>query len=146
MTLTIRPLTPADKADWSVLWNEYLAYYETSLPADMYDLAFERMLSGDDHEFHGMMALLDGKPVGLVHYLYHRHGWKPEPVCYLQDLYVSPETRGTGAGRALIEAVYKAADKDGAPSVYWLTQDFNISARKLYDRIATQTPFIKYAR
>ncbi|MDD9921010.1 MAG: GNAT family N-acetyltransferase, partial [Boseongicola sp.] len=57
-----------------------------------------------------------------------------------------PDVRGQGIGRALIEAVYSAADDAGAPAVYWLTQDFNAEARKLYDRIGTLTPFIKYAR
>jgi len=46
----------------------------------------------------------------------------------------------------LIEAVYKAADDAGAPSVYWMTQEFNTNARKLYDRIGQLTPFIKYQR
>ena len=64
----------------------------------------------------------------------------------MQDLYVDPAARGTGAGRALIEAVYAAADANGTPSVYWMTQDFNTAARLLYDRIASLTPFIKYQR
>ena len=84
--------------------------------------------------------------MGLTHYIFHRHGWKIENVCYLQDLYAAPDVRGKGVGRALIEAVYAEADKAGAPSVYWLTQDFNATARQLYDRIGTVTPFIKYTR
>jgi GNAT superfamily N-acetyltransferase len=67
-------------------------------------------------------------------------------VCYLQDLYTVPMCRGQGLGRALIEAVYQAADAHGTPTVYWLTQDFNHTARQLYDRVATLTPFIKYNR
>jgi GNAT superfamily N-acetyltransferase len=82
----------------------------------------------------------------LVHYLFHRHCWRIEDVCYLQDLYAAPEVRGRGVGRALIEAVYRAADAAGAPSVYWLTQDFNATARQLYDRIGHVTPFVKYVR
>lgn len=146
MSLEIRPLAPADRAEWGVLWQGYLTYYETTLPETVYDSSFARMLSGDDHEFQGRLALLDGKPVGLVHYLFHRHGWKIENVCYLQDLYTAPEARGKGIARALIEAVYAEADKAGAPAVYWLTQDFNTTARQLYDRIGTLTPFVKYAR
>ena len=46
-------------------------------------------------------------------------------MCYLQDLYADPEVRGRGVGRALIEAIYAAADAEGAQGVYWLTQDFN---------------------
>ena len=56
------------------------------------------------------------------------------------------DVRGKGIGRALIEAVYAEADRRGTPSVYWMTQDFNTTARQLYDRIAKLTPFIKYSR
>ena len=145
MTL-IRPVTAADKPDWERLWCAYLAFYETELPQDIYDTLFARLLGDDPQDFRGLIAEVDGKPVGLTHYVFHRHGWKVENTCYLQDLYADPEVRGQGVGRALIEAVYDAADKAGAPSVYWMTQDFNAEARKLYDRIATLTPFIKYAR
>ncbi len=69
-----------------------------------------------------------------------------ENTCYLQDLYADPDVRGRGVGRALIEAVYDAADAAGVPTVYWLTQDFNTTARRLYDRIGVKTPFIKYNR
>ena len=146
VSLSIRPIAGSDRAEWGRLWQGYLAFYKTELPKEIYDLAFERLLSGEDGEFQGFIALADDRPVGLVHYLFHRHGWKREKVCYLQDLYADPEVRGKGVGRALIEAVYAQADAAGAPSVYWLTQDFNTEARKLYDRIGTLTPFIKYGR
>lgn len=146
MKLTVRPLTRADRADWDRLWTAYLAFYETELPREVYDIYFERLLGDDPQDFSGLVAEQDGRLVGLTHYLLHRHGWKIENTCYLQDLYADPEVRGQGVGRALIEAVYMAADTAGAPSVYWLTQDFNAEARKLYDRIGVKTPFIKYAR
>ncbi|RED12826.1 GNAT family N-acetyltransferase [Pontivivens insulae] len=146
MTLTIRPLAPEDRDAWSALWRDYLTFYKSSVPQEVYDSSFERMLGDDPRDFSGMIALKEGEAVGLVHYLFHRHGWKIEEVCYLQDLYVSPAARGTGAGRKLIEVVYAAADAHGAPSVYWLTQDGNATARQLYDRIATKSDFIKYQR
>ena len=142
----IRPLIAADKPEWSRLWRAYLAFYETTLPQDTYDIYFERLIGNDPQDFHGLIAEVDGKPVGLAHFVFHRHGWKIENTCYLQDLYADPEVRGKGVGRALIQAVYDAADLANAPSVYWLTQDFNTEARHLYDRIGTLTPFIKYAR
>ena len=145
-TLVIRALREEDRADWARLWTDYLTFYESSVPAEVYDSSFARLLGDDPQDFHGFLAVLDGKPVGLVHYLFHRHGWKIENVCYLQDLYADPEVRGMGVGRKLIEAVYAAADAAGAPSVYWMTQHFNTEARKLYDRIGTLTPFIKYQR
>ena len=112
----------------------------------MYDTYFERLLGDDPHDYSCLIAEVDGQPRGLTHFLFHRHGWRVEDVCYLQDLYADPELRGHGLGRKLIEAVYAEADARGAPSVYWLTQDFNETARHLYDRIGRVTPFIKYER
>ncbi|GGL74601.1 GNAT family N-acetyltransferase [Wenxinia marina] len=144
--ILIRPLAAADRLDWARLWRGYLAFYETELPAAQYDATFARLLSGDPDDFHGLVAEADGHLVGLAHYLFHRHGWRQDRVCYLQDLYADPQVRGTGVGRALIEAVYAAADKEGAPRVYWLTQDFNATARRLYDRIGRKSAFIRYDR
>jgi len=146
MTLHIRALLREDEPHWRRLWRDYLAFYETELPEENYRVYFERLLGDDRQDFHGLIAELDGQPVGLTHYLFHRHGWKIESTCYLQDLYADPEVRGQGVGRALIEAVYAAADEAGSRSVYWLTQDFNADARVLYDRIGKLTPFIVYSR
>lgn len=145
-SIILRPLALSDEADWRRLWTGYLAYYETTVADAVYASTFARLLGSDPRDFNGLIATVDGQAMGLAHYLFHRHAWKLEEVCYLQDLYVAPEARGTGLGRALIEAVYAAADKAGAPSVYWLTQDFNQTARQLYDRVGKLTPFIRYNR
>ena len=144
--LSVRPIEARDEAEWRVLWTGYLEFYETSVTDEVYQETFRRLLMDDPHEFNGLVAERDGRLIGVTHYLFHRHAWKIENVVYLQDLFVSKDARGTGAGRALIEAVYAEADKAGCPAVYWLTQDFNATARQLYDRIATKTPFIRYNR
>ncbi|WP_417603328.1 GNAT family N-acetyltransferase [Primorskyibacter flagellatus] len=144
--VSVRALRISDESEWRRLWTGYLEYYEAEVPEEVYASSFARLLGDDPQNFSGMIAVVDGTPVGLMHYLFHRHGWKVENVCYLQDLYTDPSVRGTGIGRALIEAVYAKADAAGAPSVYWLTQDFNHTARKLYDKVGRQTPFIKYQR
>ncbi|MFO1107380.1 MAG: GNAT family N-acetyltransferase [Amaricoccus sp.] len=142
----IRRIEAADEAEWRRLWRAYLAFYETDLPDTIYRSSFARLVDPDVTDYHGLLALRGDRPVGLVHFIFHRHGWQIEDVCYLQDLYVDPEIRGGGLGRALIEAVYDAADAAGRPNVYWLTQSFNMQARALYDRIGSVTPFIKYRR
>lgn len=146
MGLIIRPLTAADEAAWRRLWAGYLAFYETELPEEVYASSFARMLGADAQDYNGLIAVAGGTPVGLAHFLFHRHGWSIANVCYMQDLYADPSVRGQGIGRALIEAVYAAADAAGAPGVYWMTQDFNTAARRLYDRIGVKSPFIKYNR
>jgi GNAT superfamily N-acetyltransferase len=159
--VAIRPLEAGDEAEWRRMWTGYLEFYETSVPEEVYRSTFARILAGnasdgsadgggdgggDGSAIFGLIVEADGKPAGLVHYFFHRHCWKIENVCYLQDLYVDPAFRGRHLGRALIEAVYARADEAGCPAVYWMTQSFNHTARQLYDRIAKLTPFIKYSR
>ena len=146
MPVDIRPLHPADEAAWRGLWGDYLEFYGTDVSDAVYASTFARLLSDDDRDFNALVAVQDGTLVGLTHYLFHRHCWRIENTCYLQDLYVAPAARGTGTGRKLIEAVYAAADEAGAPGVYWLTQDDNAAGRRLYDRVGSLTNFIKYAR
>ena len=142
----IRPLRADDRAEWRRLWTLYLEFYESSVSEDVYATTFERLLSGEENEFQALVLEREGGLGGIVHYLFHRHCWRVENVCYLQDLYVDSDLRGTSRGRALIEAVYRAADQAGAPKVYWLTQHFNEAGRRLYDRVGHLTPFIRYDR
>lgn len=146
LAVTVRPLRAEDEDAWRMLWKAYLAFYESAVEEEVYASTFARLLGDDPRDFNALVAVCDGRIVGITHYLFHRHAWRIEEVCYLQDLYADPDVRGKGVGRALIEAVYAAADAHGAPTVYWLTQTFNETARQLYDRIATVTPFIKYQR
>jgi GNAT superfamily N-acetyltransferase len=145
--VVIRPLHKDDEGEWRRLWTAYLAFYETVLPEEIYATTFARLTGeGAAGEYRGLLATLDGKPVGLAHYLFHRSCWTIGNVCYLQDLFADPEVRGSGIGRALIEGVYAKAREAGSPEVYWMTQEFNATARQLYDRIADKTPFIIYQK
>ena len=145
-TTDIRPLQMHDETDWRRLWKLYLEFYESSVEEEVYATTFSRLLSHEDNEFAGLIAFRDNRAVGITHYLFHRHCWRVENVCYLQDLYVDTSERGTGLGRALIERVYQAADEAGCPRVYWHTQHFNEVGRRLYDRLAELTPFVMYSR
>ena len=125
--------------------GKYFEFYESPQPQEVVDSAWQRILAGQNP--HGLLALAgDREVVGLVHYIFHPSTWTADPYCYLQDLYVDEAWRGKGVGRALIEAVYRAAVAKPASQVYWLTQHFNDDARLLYDRVAELTPFIKYVK
>lgn len=145
-TITIRPVRREDAREWRRLWTGYLDFYESSVSEDVYVSTFERLFSEESYDPRCLLAWDGDHAVGLVHYMAHRHCWRVEDVCYLQDLFTAPETRGKGAGRALIEAVYREADRMGYGAVYWLTADSNHTARQLYGRVAKNTGFIKYQR
>lgn len=146
MTVQIRALQRADEQAWRALWTGYLNFYESAVSEDVYRTTFERFFDPGRYEPKCLIAVVDRDVVGIVHYMAHRHCWKLGDVCYLQDLFVAPALRGTGAGRALIEAVYNEADASEWENVYWMTQHFNEAGRRLYDRVGKLTPFIKYQR
>jgi len=140
----VRPLEQSDHADWRRLWSAYLEFYNTTVGEEVYATTWKRLFTQGEFEPKGFIARLDGKAVGLTHYLYHRTCWSPVDNCYLQDLFADPDVRGKGVGRALIMAVHEAAAKRGVTNVYWMTHETNTNARKLYDSVARRTGFIEY--
>ncbi len=76
--------------------------------------------------------------------IFHRSTILIGPTCYLQDLFTNEAARGNGIGRALIEAVYERAKIAGSPRVYWQTHESNVTAMKLYDKVAERSGFVVY--
>jgi GNAT superfamily N-acetyltransferase len=143
--LVIRPLNPGERAAWEPLWQGYLTFYESQVSPETTDVLWQRLHDPDEPMF-VLGAFAGGRLVGMVQYLFHRSCWTIGDYCYLQDLFVVPEARGHGAGRALIEAVEQAARAHGASRVHWLTKEDNYAARALYDQLADRSGFIQYRK
>lgn len=141
----IRPARESDFAQWLPLWQGYQAFYRTSIPEQVTRTTWARFFDAAE-PVHCLVAERGAKLVGLAHYLFHRSTWLAERACYLNDLFVDPSGRRSGVARKLIEAVYEAADRAGAPKVYWLTHESNAAARLLYDQMARHRGFIQYER
>jgi len=139
--IEIAPLREQHRAEWEALARGYKAFYETEHPDARYDETWRLLLAGE--RIHGLAARLDGRIVGIAHYLFHAQTWSAD-VCYLQDLFTAPEARGRGVATALIEAVADAARARGAAKYYWTTKEDNRTARALYDRIARFKGFVRY--
>lgn len=145
MAVTVRPAVPSDREQWEPLWKGYQDFYKVNLDAQTEGL-WQRLMANNPNGPICLVAELDGRIVGFTHYLFHGSCWSEKQRIYLNDLFTDADVRGKGIGRALIEAVYQAADDADAETVYWLTQDFNEAGRALYDKVARVTPFIKYQR
>lgn len=143
-TVSCRALRPSDRTDWARLWAGYQHFYRVNLDPTVTATLWQRLLDPDQQP-DGLVAIdTSGRLVGLVHHLRQRSTWLIEDQIYLADLYVDPEQRCGGAGRALIRAVDDHATGAGLSRVHWLTQADNDTARRLYDQVATVTPFIMY--
>ena len=145
MIIEIRALSANYHAAWLPLWRGYQAFYKVDIADPVTQSTWSRMLDPSE-PVHGALAVLDGKAVGLVHFLFHRSTWSISDVCYLQDLFVAPELRGQSIGERLIAHVYDAARRAGCAEVYWLTHETNTTAMKLYDRIADRPGFVQYSK
>jgi GNAT superfamily N-acetyltransferase len=147
MSVRVRPLAARDRAVWLALFKGYIAFYEAAVAEDVIDTLWQRLMAGEEG-FPMALVAIDGadRPVGLAHVLFHRSTWANGWYCYLEDLFVDPRERGKGIGRALIRAVYAEADARGCNRTYWMTQETNATARALYDKVATKSPFVQYRR
>ena len=149
MSVTIRPVTKNDYAQWLPLWDGYNAFYgrsgATALAPEITRTTWARFFDADE-PMHALVAEEDGRLSGLAHYLYHRSTTSIGPSCYMQDLFTHPEARGRGVGRLLIEAVYAVARAAGSPRVYWQTHETNATAMRLYDQVAEKSGFLVYRK
>ena len=147
--LTVRFVARQDYEQWLPLWDGYNAFYgragATALAAEITQMTWARFF--DAYEpVHGLVAESGGRLLGLTHYLFHRSTTAIAPLCYLQDLFTNEAARGKGVGRALINAVYQQARLAGSPRVYWQTHETNLTACRLYDKVAEHSGFVVYRK
>lgn len=142
----VRPLTFDDRAGWLPMWRQYCAFYETELPETTSAITFERLCDSTT-PMHGTLAIDEetGAALGFAHIIVHPFTWSSLAACYLENLFVEPDSRGRGIGRALIENLIERAESEGWARLYWMTREGNTTARRLYDALATRDDFIRYA-
>ena len=145
MSITIRPPQEGDRGKWEELFQAYAEFYKTSVPDGGFDTVWD-WINDDGNDFWCALAVQDdGTIIGFTQYQLMHRSLGGGMVCYLSDLYVDPEIRGSGAGRAMIDHVVEFAKERGLPNVRWLTQEFNYPARRLYDSYQPKSDFILYS-
>ena len=143
MSLAIRSLLPNDEPTWRRLWRGYCDFYDAKVPDAVTQRTWKRILDPDSAVM-CIVAEQDGRVVGFAHCVVHENTWETQPVCYLEDLFVDPEHRGQGVGRALLEWLRNAMRAEGWARLYWMTRRDNAAARALYDRFAQADDFVRY--
>lgn len=143
MEINLRKLIASDREAWQGLYHSYLDFYETE-PTDEGTAALWKRLFSERPEIEAFVADVGGKVVGFVHYHFQASTWTPSSYCYLEDLFVAQESRGKGVATALIEGVRQAALAKDSTELFWITRAGNATARRLYDRLANETDYVRY--
>jgi len=132
MAITIRPATRED-IPGILAFIRALAAYErepqavTATEADLLRDGF-----GPNPFFSCLIARHDGKAVGFALYFFSYSTWLGRPGLYLEDIFVEPEFRGLGIGKALLERVAAIAVEKSCPRLQWEVLDWNTPAIEFY--------------
>jgi GNAT superfamily N-acetyltransferase len=145
VTTTVRKAEVKDEARWRELWAGYIKFYRAEVSEDITANTWKRILDKTSN-INTLVAERDGHVIGICNYLFHDSTWSTKQICYLQDLFVDPASRGGGAAKQLILVCEEQAKVKGAFRIYWQTQEFNAAARSLYDTIVPRSSFIVYRK
>ncbi len=145
MQVNVRKLEVTDSHAWNPLWAGYLEFYKAEISEEQTQLTWQR-LTDSSFDMHGLVVELDGKVVGIAHYSFTYSSWAQAPHLHLEDLFVNPENRGNGIGKALILALEEPAKARGSEKIYWETHKDNKVARSLYEGLAELSEFVTYSR
>jgi len=144
MPITIRPVEQNDRAQWNALYQGYAEFYKVTQTQDMRDTVWS-WLFDDAHETEGLVAVDEkGALIGLTHFRPFARPLSATTGGFLDDLFVTPASRGSGAARLLIEAVAQVGKQRGWSVIRWITAEDNYRARSLYDKVADKTKWATY--
>jgi GNAT superfamily N-acetyltransferase len=132
MATTIRPATRIDIPQ-ILSFVRALAAYERAPEAAVATASdLERDGFGPHPIFFCLIAEHDGQPAGFALYFFNYSTWVGRPGIYLEDLFVEPELRGRGVGRALLRRVAAIAVERGCQRMQWQVLDWNTPAVEFY--------------
>ena len=134
-------IRPAEPGDATAIWRfvQELAEYETLahvVEASAEDLA--RDLFGPSPRVFCELVEAEGEPVGFALWFYSYSTFKGRHGVYLEDLYVRPDARGRGAGKALLRSLARRCLAEGLGRLEWAVLDWNAPAIGFYDALGAQ--------
>ena len=139
MMLNIRPATPADIPEILAFIRE-LAEYERA-PEQAVASAEDLLRDGwgPEPKFRVVIADWDGKPAGFALFFYNYSTWQGRPGLYLEDLFVRPEFRGKGIGKALLLHLAQIAVRENCGRFQWQVLDWYTPAIEFYESLGAKT-------
>jgi GNAT superfamily N-acetyltransferase len=143
VSINVRQIEVEDKSSWQELYLSYLKFYESEPVESSTEILWNRLAKGEP-KIQGLVAESNGEIVGIAHFHYQLSTWSDTLHCYLEDLYVTEGSRGKGVATILIAEVKKFAIEHKCSEFFWITKQSNQTARKLYDKVAALSDFVRY--
>lgn len=141
--MDIRAVTLADHQAWARLYAGYAAFYGVAQTDAMRDTVWGWLMDAG-HGTEGLVAEIDGVVVGIAHYRSFARPLSASVGGFLDDLFVGPEARGSGAAEALVQGVADVGRARSWTLIRWITAEDNYRARGLYDRVAEKAKWVTY--
>ena len=143
--ITVTPIAPEHRVAWEELYAGYAAFYRVEQTAAMRAKVWNWLLD-PAHEVEGLVALGPGgtAAIGLAHFRAFARPLAASMGGFLDDLFVAPEARGSGAAQALIHGVAERGRERDWTVIRWITAEDNYRGRGVYDRLAEKTCWLTY--
>jgi ribosomal protein S18 acetylase RimI-like enzyme len=144
MAIEVSELSASDRDGWESLYRGYADFYQVPMTPKILDQVWSWIFD-NAQPFFALIAKDDnGVAVGMMHYREMASPLRGAMVGFLDDLYVLPDSRGSGVVNALFDSLDRSAKQNGWPFVRWITADNNYRGRSVYDKLADRTPWITY--
>jgi GNAT superfamily N-acetyltransferase len=142
--VTVTPLAERHRAAWERLYGAYADFYKLPQTPEMRAKVWG-WIHDPAHEVNALVAEdANGQPIGLAHWRRFARPLSATTGLFLDDLFVDPAARGSGAVDALLAELRRIAAAEGMSVVRWITADDNYRGRNAYDRVAKRTWWITY--
>ena len=135
MTLAIRGATPSDSALIHQFIRDLAEYEKLLHEVTATEAATAEVLFGASPRAFCDIAELDGEPVGFALWFYNVSTFEGRHGIYLEDLFVRPQARGSGAGKALLRRLAQRCRDDGLMRLEWAVLDWNAPSIAFYDSL-----------
>lgn len=144
--MTVRDIRESDHDDWRRLFTAFGVFFDTDFDDTVLDGVWSWLLDSE-HEVSALVAVdPDDAVIGFAHYRRLADTFTAGPGWFLDDLFVDPEQRGSGAGEELMDAVTAKASEAGGGTLRWIASADNTGAQRLYDRVATRASWVTFER
>jgi len=141
--LIVRSVEAGDRDAWEALYAAYAEFYGVDQTPEMRGCVWGWIVD-PTHDVNCLVADADGVLIGMAHVRAFARPLAAATGLYLDDLFVDPAARGSGAAAALLAAAKDHAKVNGHAIVRWITAADNARARGLYDKHAEATQWVTY--